>query len=169
VIDNSVLFTIAEIAVALAGFSAIVGVLGSHRDAADLLANSLRLQVMMETCFMIAAAALVPALLDKFGLGSSVIWRAASALFLCVAVPFEVIAWRRTKDMPSMVLTKMNANTINWGMSFSADTMMFAVAINMVGANAEAFFHTALVVDLILAGNLFVQFASDTFSFSDRD
>ncbi len=59
-IDKDILFTLAELAVALAGFSAIIGVLSSRKDSADLKVNALRLQVMLETCFMVAAAALVP-------------------------------------------------------------------------------------------------------------
>ena len=59
-IDRDVLFTVAEIAVALAGFSAIIGVLSTRKSSSDLKVNSLRLQVMLETCFMVAAAAFVP-------------------------------------------------------------------------------------------------------------
>ncbi len=55
-IDKDILFTLAELAVALAGFSAIIGVLSSRRGSTDLKVNALRLQVMLETCFMVAAA-----------------------------------------------------------------------------------------------------------------
>ena len=51
-LDRDMLFTFAEIAIALAGFSAIIGVLSSRQQSIDLKANSLRLQVMLETCFM---------------------------------------------------------------------------------------------------------------------
>jgi hypothetical protein len=124
---------------------------------------------MMETCFLIAATALAPSLLDKFGLDSNDIWRVASAMFLCVAIPYEFIAWRRAKGMSKMTLSKINVNTVNWTMSFSADLIMIAVLVNVTGANAEAFFLTALLLDLILAGNLFIHFAGDTFSTPDRD
>ena len=167
-LDTSVLFTLAEIAVALAGFSAIVGVLRSQKGTTAVLANAIRLQVMMESCFMVAVVALVPALLEKFEMGPELLWRAASAVFLCFAIPFEFIASRRTKNMPKMTVTRFNINSINWSLSIGADLIMFAVLINVVGGHAEALFLVALVMILVLSGNLFVQFASDTFTVPDQ-
>ena len=65
-VDTDLLYTLAEIAVALAGFSAIIGVLSSRRESTDLQINALRLQVMLETCFMVAAAALTPIIVSHF-------------------------------------------------------------------------------------------------------
>ena len=48
-IEKDVLFTLAELAVALAGFSAIIGVLGTRKDSSHIKVNALRLQVMLET------------------------------------------------------------------------------------------------------------------------
>lgn len=168
-IDTDVLFTIAEIAVALAGFSAIVGVLSARKGEVSLKVNALRLQVMLETCFVVLAAALLPVLLEKFGLDSTVIWRASSGAILCVVIPFEFVAQKRTKDMPSMTWTKFNVNTVNWGLSISADLILLAILINMVGTNAEAFFLIVLCLELALAANLFVQFAAETFSALNQD
>ena len=76
-IDKETLSLFAELAVALAGFSAVIGVLSSLRNSADLKVNVLRLQVMLETCFMVALAAVVPILLNKFGFDSPLVWRIA--------------------------------------------------------------------------------------------
>ena len=65
-IDKDILYTLAELAVALAGFSAIIGVLSSRRDPTDRQVNALRLQIMLETCFMVAAAALAGNLFVQF-------------------------------------------------------------------------------------------------------
>jgi len=91
-LDRDTLFTFAEIAIALAGFSAIIGVLSSRRTAVDLRVNALRLQVMLETCFMVAAASVAPILIQHFGDDTEHLWQIAAALFLCVAIPFEFIA-----------------------------------------------------------------------------
>lgn len=53
-IEKDILLTIAALAVALAGFSAIIGVLSTRKSSSGLKINSLRLQVMLETCFMAA-------------------------------------------------------------------------------------------------------------------
>ena len=168
-IEKDVLFTLAEIAIALAGFSAIIGVLSTRRGSIDLQVNSLRLQVMLETCFMVAAASLVPVLLDQFGLASSALWRTASAAFLCLAIPFEFVARNRTKGMPNMTLTKININTVNWGISIASDLILVAILFGLVGPYSEAFYLLTLLLQLVVAGIIFIQFASDTFSHPNRD
>ena len=168
-IDKDVLFVLAELAVALAGFSAVIGVLSSRRESTDLKVNALRLQVMLETCFMVAAAALIPIILDKFGVNHNLLWRAASAAFLCIAIPFEIVARNRTKDMPNMTLTKINVNTINWALSIGADLILLAILLNAVGTWTDAFYIVALFGQLTLAGILFIQFSAETFTHADRD
>ena len=163
-IDTDILYTLAELAVALAGFSAVIGVLSRRKDPTDRKVNALRLQVMLETCFMVAAAALVPTLLSHFSVDSTVIWRVASAIFLCIAIPFEFIARNRTRDMPNLTLTKINVNTVNWSLSIGADLILVAVLLDVVGTKSEAFYLVALFLQLILAGILFVQFASELFT-----
>jgi len=167
-IDKDVLFVLAELAVALAGFSAVIGVLSSSRESTDLKVNALRLQVMLETCFMVAAAALIPIILDKFGVNHNLLWRAASAAFLCIAIPFEIVARNRTKDMPNMTVTKINVNTINWALSIGADLILVAILLNLVGTWSDAFYIVAMFGQLTLAGILFVQFAAETFRHPDR-
>jgi hypothetical protein len=164
VIEKDVLFTLAELGVALAGFSAIVGVLSTRKEATSRRINALRLQVMLETCFMVVAAALLPVLLDKFGIQGGVLWQAASAGFLCVAIPFEFIARRRTKELPTMTLTRINVNTVNWALSLGADLVLAAILLNLVGALQEAFYLVALCFQLAVAGILFVQFAAEVFA-----
>jgi hypothetical protein len=163
-IDKDILFTVAELAVALAGLSAIIGVLSTRPDAADRKVNALRLQVMLETCFMVAFAALVPALLNQFNIDSSLLWRFASGIFLCVAIPYEFVARHRTKDLPNMTLTKLNVNTVNWALSVAADLTLIAILLNWVGEKSGAFYSVALFSQLVMAGILFVQFAAEIFS-----
>lgn len=168
-IDKDILFIFAELAVALAGFSAIIGVLSSRRGSADLQMNSLRLQVMLETCFMVAAAALIPLLLDKFNIGHSILWRVASAAFLCVAIPFEFVARNRTKNLPKMTLSKFNVNTVNWALSIGADLLLVVILISTMSTWSEALYLVALFLQLTLAGILFVQFAAETFAHPDHE
>lgn len=168
-LDRDTLFTFAEIAIALAGFSAIIGVLSSRRTAVDLRVNALRLQVMLETCFMVAAASVAPILIQHFGDDTEYLWQIAAALFLCVAIPFEFIARARTKDMPKMTLTRLNVNTINWGLSLAADLILVVVLLTFVGQHAQAFYLLALFLQLAVAGILFVQFAAETFVTRDPE
>ena len=117
---------------------------------------------------MVAAAALVPVLLDKFDINHSVLWRVASAVFLCIAIPFEFVARNRTRNLPDMTLSKLNVNTINWALSLGADLLLVAILINAVGTWSEALYLVALFSQLTLAGTLFVQFAAETFAHADH-
>ena len=168
-LDRDMLFTFAEIAIALAGFSAIIGVLSSRQQSIDLKANSLRLQVMLETCFMAAAASVVPVMIQTFGGNSAWLWQISAALFLCIAIPFEFIARARTKDMPNMTLTRLNVNTVNWALSLGADLILVAIVLSLVGTHAQAFYVLALFFQLAVAGTLFVQFAAETFVTPDNE
>ena len=163
-IEKDILLTIAELAVALAGFSAIIGVISSRKSSSGLQINSLRLQVMLETCFMVAVAALIPVLLERFSIASPVLWRAASAAFLCIAIPYEFVARRRTRGMAKMTLTKINVNTINWVLSIGADLVLVAILFNLVGGFSEGFYLVTLLLQLMVAGILFVQFAAESFT-----
>ena len=163
-----ILLTFAELSVALAGFSAVIGVLGARKATSDIKVNSLRLQVMLETSFMVAVAALTPVLLQRFGVDNDMLWRISSALFLAMAIPFEFIARNRVKDMPDMTLSGWNINSINWGLSIGADLVLLAVLFNLVGNRSEAVYLLALFAQLALAGILFIQFASKTFTSPDK-
>lgn len=67
-IEKDILLTIAELAIALAGFSAIIGVLSTRKSSSGLKINSLRLQVMLETCFMVAGILFVQFAAESFTL-----------------------------------------------------------------------------------------------------
>ena len=99
--ETDVLFLFAELAVALAGFSAVIGVLGSRPSTADIRVDGLRLQVMLETSLFVAAAVLLPVILEHFGIESQMVWQISSAIFLLYQIPGEFIAAKRTKTMPT--------------------------------------------------------------------
>jgi hypothetical protein len=162
-IEHDFLFTIAEISVGLAGFSAIVGFLGGRKGRADLRTDALRLQVMLEMSLQVAGAALVPVLVSHFGFETWVTWRISAAIWLLVAIPAEIIAWRRTSHIPQMKLNQLNVNTVNWILCLVSDVVMLVVAIGQFGPNAGALYLLAIFLYLASAAVLFVQFASSTF------
>lgn len=161
--ETDLLFLLAELGVALAGFSAIVGVLGRRTRTSDIRVDALRLQVMLETSFIVAAAGIVPALLDNWGVPSSYLWRISGAMLLAVQIPFEILCYRRTKSMPEMGISKFNVNTINWLLSISADLLSLAVVLGLAGDHASGCYLLAVFTLLVLAALLFIHFAASTF------
>jgi hypothetical protein len=168
VVEQDFLLAISQVSVGLAGFSAIVGLLGSRSGRSDLRVDALRMQVMLETSLMVAAYAFLPVLVSSFDFEVWTTWRISSAGFLIVAIPYEFVAMRRTKDMPDMRLNRLNVNTINWALSFTADAIMLVVLIGLFGSRASALYLLAISFLLVLAGTLFVQFASSTFVPADQ-
>ena len=116
---------------------------------------------------MVAVAAFIPVLLHKFQVSDAALWRVASALFLCMAIPFEFVARRRTKDLPKMTLTRFNVNTVNWALSIAADLILVVVLVGLIGSFSESLYLVALFAQLTVSGILFVQFAAETFAYPD--
>ena len=98
---SDVLLTIAELAVAFAGFSSIV-VVFQHRDPAQWSpAISMRLRAMIEGSLGALYAALLPFALEGLGMQGVVLWRAASAgAFLALAIQGAVLFRRARALLP---------------------------------------------------------------------
>jgi hypothetical protein len=168
VVEKDLLLTIAEVSVALAGFSAIVGLLGNRSGRSDIKVDALRLQVMLEMSLLVAAGAFMPVLVSLFELDVWTSWRIATAAWLAIVIPSEIIAWFRTRDMPDMKLNRLNVNTVNWMLCLLSDGVMFLVMIGFFESNAGAVYLLALFVYLSVAAILFVQFAASTFMPSEQ-
>ena len=131
-IEKDPLLTIAGVSVGLAGFSAIVGLLGSRSGRSDVRVDALRLQVTL------AAHAFVPVLVSIFDLEASASWRISAAAWLAIGIPSEIIAWRRTRNIPELKLNQLNVNTVNWGLAIGCELLMLLVAIGWFGSRAGA-------------------------------
>ena len=131
-IEKDPLLTIAEVSVGLAGFSAIVGLLGSRSGRSDVRVDALRLQVTL------AAHAFVPVLVSIFDLEASASWRISAVAWLAIGIPSEIIAWRRTRNVPELKLNQLNVNTVNWSLAIGCGLLMLLVAIGWFGSRAGA-------------------------------
>jgi hypothetical protein len=163
VIEQDLLLTIAEVSVGLAGFSAIVGLLGHRSGRSDIKVDALRLQAMLEMSLLVAAGAFLPVLVSLFDLEVWTAWRISTAAWLVVAVPSEIIAWHRTRNMPDMKLDRLNINTVNWVLCLFSDAVMFFVMIGFFESHVGAVYLLAIFSYLAAAAILFVQFAASTF------
>jgi hypothetical protein len=168
VVERDLLLTIAEVSVGLAGFSAIVGLLGHRAGRSDIKVDALRLQVMLEMSLLVAAGAFLPVLISLFDFEDRAVWRISAVVWLLVAIPSEIIAWYRTTSMPDMTLNRLNVNTVNWVLCLFSDAVMAAVLIGFFESQVGAVYLLAIFCYLAAAAVLFVQFAASTFMPSDR-
>jgi len=167
-VEQDLLLTIAEVSVGLAGFSAIVGLLGHRSGRSDIKVDALRLQVMLEMSLLVAAGAFLPVLVSLFDLDVWITWRIATAAWLVIAIPSEFLAWHRTRSMLDMKLDRLNVNTINWVLCLLSDAVMVLVLIGLFESQVGAVYLLAILCYLAAAGILFVQFAASTFMPKDQ-
>lgn len=85
------LATIAEIAIALAGFSGLVVVLRKKIGPLNAI-EKYRLSVLLATAFAAMFLSLLPSALHHLGLASHVLWRTSSALLAAFSV-FFILGW----------------------------------------------------------------------------
>ena len=78
---ENVLLTLAEIAVAVAGFSGVVGVFGRQHSRGDPRVDATRLRSLVETGLISAGFCVTPSVFAEAGLDPSLAWRLASLLF----------------------------------------------------------------------------------------
>ena len=167
-IEQDLLLAIAEVSVGLAGFSAIVGLLGHRSGRSDIKVDALRLQAMLEMSLSVAAGAFLPVLVSLFDFEVWTTWRIATAAWLVIAIPSEILAWHRTRSMSDMKLDRLNINTINWVLCLFSDAVMVLLLIGFFESQVGAVYLLAILCYLAAAGILFIQFAASTFMPSDR-
>jgi len=81
--DIDILLSVAEIAVAFAGFAAIAGVIG-NRQAASQYHDFERLRGVVVASVVVVVASLIPIVLSRFGLADEAVWRIASGIALII-------------------------------------------------------------------------------------
>jgi hypothetical protein len=152
--NADLLLTIAEIAVAFAGFASLVSVLSSARSERHALAQSILFRTMVLMSLTVVAFSLVPFVTHGFGLQSSASWRIASGLFLVggaaglyTGVRYIVIARSsigRMKGIGSLIaaidgpaciaLVLLGANAFGFGGAFAPDSYVAALLIYLLGS-----------------------------------
>jgi hypothetical protein len=86
--------TIAEIAIAIAGFSGIAAVLGRGNDSQWSPEDAFRLRQLLQTSFQTVIFCFLPALMVAASLGADAVWAASSALWLLNAFILSISAIR---------------------------------------------------------------------------
>ena len=80
-LEADLLLTVAEVAVAFAGFASLVGILGQRSARDDPRVLGARMRGMVLFSLLAVFFALLPILLARYGLDDVLVWRTSSALF----------------------------------------------------------------------------------------
>jgi hypothetical protein len=155
--NADLLLTIAEIAVAFAGFASLVSVFSSSRSEKRALAQSILFRTMVLMSLTVVAFALVPFVTHGFGVPPSVSWRLASGLFLLggsfglyTGIRYLVNARSVTGpmkgatrlivmvDVPAFfALSMLTANTFGLSVAFASDAYVAALLLYLFGSGVS--------------------------------
>ena len=160
-IDDDVLIGIAQIAGTFAGFAALAGIVG-RRARGSSRHDVERLRTVILVGVMVIVTALVPIVVEGYGLNESTVWRVSSGLALVInwALGAAVAAFGRRSGL-------LEADRIYKWAGFSIEVPLeLALIANVFGvssAHAGGFYLTFLYLALIQAFIVFVQLVSSLF------
>ena len=156
---SDVLIVIAEISVALVGFSGIIAVFRQRGISSWPPHIAYRFLFMCQNAFAAMAFALLPFLLYYTSRLSEATWELSSALF---AVSLVFLIWQtysRAKDLPVASRAQLSSG---WMLTYQSGSFLIALilvanALSLLGAAGPAAYLAALGWLLFLAASLFVR------------
>ena len=159
------LTTIAEVAIALAGFSALIVLLGGRSGSADPRADAVRLRYMLESSLLVVAFALFPFIPATLGVVPDLVWRISGGAFLIVDIAFWILAYKRNRDLRALLTPSERRFTVfMYLLAGTADLLMLVVVLGIAGLAASGFYFAALYLELVGSGVFFVTFAASMFA-----
>jgi hypothetical protein len=86
--ESDILLTIAEVAVAFAGFASLVSILGRGTSADDTRVLSLRMRAMLLTSLLVVGFSLIPVIMDTYGVRPGLTWTVCSVVLLAASLSY---------------------------------------------------------------------------------
>ena len=155
------LLTIAEIAIALAGFASIVSVIAQRTEERDRVADAHRLRLMLEVALRNAGFAVLPLPFLPWAPSDPMAWRVASGVYLVVALLHGVIRLKAQRRIGPRWFT--NAAQI-----FLTATSVACLAnvFGLGGENAFSLYLMSLLLGLTVSGLAFLAVAASALGFA---
>lgn len=154
--DSDLLLTISEVAAAFAGFASLVTILGQRTPGDDVRVSSLRMRAMVLYSLLVVAFALVPFVLNRYGLPELVVWRVSSVLFAIAIAAVEAWLIRQVIRLGSLYLRSRRPVLFVVIPSLSAATLLLLANATFVAArHTAAVYLTGLGLMMFLAGFVF--------------
>ena len=159
--DN--LSSIAEVAIALAGFAALVGVLGRRSGRAKEREIGLRLLFGLEASLLVVAAALLPTVPLSFGLSGEQVWRGSAFLYLLADLTLSYMIARRSRPLEIPAVAQPGMSRAIWTVSALGQLLLVIALLGFFASHTPAVYLTVLYLNLVNSGLAFLVVAWDTF------
>ena len=156
--ESDILLTVAELAVAFAGFASLAGILGQRRSSDSVNVNTVRLQAMLESALVVFVFALLPFLPELFGFSETAAFRIAAVGFVTINL-IRLVAFARgfSKFREGGIIMKWTVVVVS--MQVTSILALLAVSIDVVGEHTAAAYILALFLILFASGVFFLRLA----------
>ena len=164
---DDILIGIAQIAGTFAGFAALAGIVGRRAQGSSRY-DVERLRTVILNGVMVVLTALIPIVVEGYGLNETTVWRVSSGLALLInwALVAAVAAFGRRSGL-------LEGDRIYKWAGFSIEVPLeLALIANVFGvssAHAAGFYLTFLYLALIQAVLVFVQLVNSLFAGVDDE
>jgi hypothetical protein len=156
--DADFMFTVAEVAVALAGFAGLVSIVSQRLDGRNVDLGSHRLRLMLLYSLTVTGFSLVPYLLLRAGVAEVSSWRLCSAAFFMVWLAIFAPAFpRATSFAHGAPLTLRLWAYVGIAVSVVGLTVLALNTLGVFGSRAGVAYMTALLILLFGAARLFFR------------
>ncbi len=158
--DGDLLLTIAEVAVAFAGFASLVSILGRRSSRDSPVVQAARLRVLIISSLLVVAFAFFPVVPHRLGASDPAVWRISSGVFATaglamVAVTFGNLERIRAAGRPPPGFAWRGA--VIGSVLFTAWALLVSNAVGAFPASAAAIYILSLLLFLFLAGFMFAN------------
>ena len=163
-LDADHLLTVAEVGIALAGFSALVAVLGVRSGRTHPRLDSLRLRLMVECSLFVVAFSLFPLIPSRLGASADLSWRISAGAFLAMDAIMTATMLQRMRTVRELYSKADRLTSIVCqAFGYAADIAVVFILLGLVGPLASGLYFVALYLNLVIAGALFLGFAASIF------
>ena len=153
--NEDLLLTIAEVAVAFAGFASIVSVLGRRSSDTPEYINALRMRAMILSSLLAVAFSILPFVLHSYGLTGGMLWRTSSAVLLLASTGLAYSILSRIFAVPATATRRTWIAVVVFATLASTVLTAGANALGATGTSAAAVYLTSIALLLFLAGFVF--------------
>ena len=119
---------------------------------------------MLETSLLVVAFALFPFIPSTLGLAPDLVWRISAGAFVFADAAYWALTRKRGKALHTLLApSDRRLSLVTRLLAYATDSLMIAVVLGLVGSAASGLYFTALYIELIISGALFVSFAGSAF------
>lgn len=156
-LDTDYFLTVAELAVALAGFGSLASLIGRSSGAESAAVDAGRLRGMLERSLSVMVLAVFPVALSQFDLAPGIVWGACATIFVIAAPFLHFLPIRRMQRLPEYRPGFAYQASGHAGMVLTIGLLVLGLLGVLPVVPAYGF---ALVIELSMAAGMFVRVAS---------